>query len=85
MKGGGVSICGEETEPAGDKTTSFKGPKHKFFVFSHLPWALAKGGWCRLGSPEESLEWEALGRDMEELLLGSLCGVFLCCQSSHFS
>ena len=38
-----------------------EGPKHRFFICSHSPWARAKGRWYRLESPGESLEWGVRG------------------------
>ena len=46
---------------------------HRLFIHSHSPWAPVKGGQCILELPEENLEWQALGRDMGEQLMGSLC------------
>lgn len=63
-----VSIYQIEMEPAGDKATFFKGPKHKFFVLSHSPWVLAKGRCCKLELPEENLGWEPLEKDVGEQL-----------------
>ena len=75
----------ERQSPLETKPHFFKGPKHRFFILSQSPWAPVKGGQCKLESPEESQEWEALGRDFEEWLLEYLSGVIFQYHSSHFS
>ena len=51
----------------------------------HLPnLGLRKGGWYKLESGEESLEWEALGRDVRERLLGSLWTLSHCIAAAIF-
>ena len=42
-------------------------------VHRHSPWTLVKEGQCRLQSPDESLEGEALEKGVGEWLLGSRC------------
>ena len=55
---------------------AFKGPIHKFFICSHVPWGPAKGREAEWSGPEmleERLGTVALGRELREQLPGSRC------------
>lgn len=69
------SVRKKESLP-GTKPLFFpKGAKHRIFFHNYSLWTSVDGRWCTLKSLEESLEWEALGSDVGELLLGSMYSV----------
>lgn len=49
--------------------------EHRIFVFSYSPKALVERGQCGLDLPEERLELEALGKDVEKWRPGDLQSV----------
>lgn len=56
-----------------------------FSVGNHSTWAQVKGWQCRLELSKESLEWEALQRDVGKQLWGFLCKDIPGFHSSHLS
>ena len=81
-------LCTEEREKLLEINPSFfslKGVKHRLCVSGYPPWVPAKGGWCRLESREQCLDWEAWGRALGEQLWDFWGLDILGLHSSHLS